>query len=67
MNDAVRLEPMMQVPTAAESERAIQQARSLFHRILSVWACDLLALRKAGLDTPGWTATPPDAWWREAA
>ena len=67
MNDAVRHEPMMQVPTPAESERAIQQARSLFHRTLSIWACDLLALRKAGLDTPGWTASPPDAWWSEAA
>lgn len=34
-------------PAAAELE-----ARRMFHRTLSAWAMDVLALRKRGLDTP---------------
>jgi hypothetical protein len=67
MNDAARHESLMRMPTPIESERAVQQARSLFQRTLSIWACDLLSLRKAGLDTPGWIATPVDSQWSEAA
>jgi hypothetical protein len=67
MNDAARDEPMMQVPTPAQAQRAVDQARSAFQRILAVWVCDLLSLRKAGLTTPVWMTAPPDSQWNEAA
>jgi hypothetical protein len=67
MNETERQEPMMQGPTPAEARRAVEQARSLFRRTLSVWVCDLLALRRAGLDTPGWATAPPGFQWSRAA
>ena len=67
MNDAARHEPMMQGPTPAEVQRAVDQARSLFQRTLSAWVCDLLTLRRAGLPSPGWTSTTPEFQWSEAA
>jgi hypothetical protein len=67
MNDAARHEPMMQVPTPAEAQRIVEQARSLYQRTLSLWVCDLLTLRKAGLATPGWSTTAPEFRWSEAA
>jgi len=67
MNDAARHEPMMQVPTPAEAQRTVEQARSLYQRILATWVCDLLTLRKAGLVTPGWSTTAPEFQWSEAA
>ncbi len=56
--------------SADEAELAVEAARQLFQRTLAAWACDLLALRKAGLDRPGWLAEPPEApdlAWPEAA
>ena len=32
---------------------AVVKSRRMFHRVLSTWAIDLVALRSAGLDTPG--------------
>ena len=67
MNDAARQEPMIRVLSPIEAQRAVEQARSLYQRTLSIWVCDLLALRKAGLDTPGWITTAPGSRWIEAA
>jgi hypothetical protein len=67
MNDAERQEPMLPVMTPAEAQRAVERARSLFRRTLSIWVCDLLCLRKAGLDSPGWMTAPVDSLWSEAA
>ncbi|MHC4767910.1 MAG: hypothetical protein ACYTGE_18830 [Planctomycetota bacterium] len=61
MNDAARQESAIRVLSPAEAQRAVEQARCLYQRILSIWVCDLLALRRAGLDTPGWIATAPDS------
>ena len=61
MNDATRQEPMIRMLSPAEAQRAVEQARSLYQRTLSIWVCDLLALRKAGLDTPGWITAAPDS------
>ncbi|MHC4065372.1 MAG: hypothetical protein ACYSUI_12880 [Planctomycetota bacterium] len=62
MNDAARHEPMMQVPTPAEAQRCVDQARRMFQRTLPAWVCDLLTLRRAGLATPVWTTTPGHQW-----
>ncbi|MHC4080839.1 MAG: hypothetical protein ACYS15_08010 [Planctomycetota bacterium] len=67
MNDAARQEPMNRVLSPAEAQRAVDQARSLYQRTLAIWVCDLLALRKAGFDTPGWITTEQDSRWSEAA
>ncbi|MHC4990285.1 MAG: hypothetical protein ACYTGC_04825 [Planctomycetota bacterium] len=67
MNDAVRQEPMIRVLSPADAQRAVDQARSLYQQTLANWVCDLLALRKAGFDTPGWIATEHDSRWNEAA
>jgi hypothetical protein len=61
MNDAARQESTIRVLSPAEAQRVVEQARSLYQRTLSIWVCDLLALRKAGLDTPVWIATAPDS------
>jgi hypothetical protein len=44
----------MMVPTAADAQRAVHQARALFARTLSIWACDVLMLRKHGLHCAMW-------------
>lgn len=43
----------MQTRTSmVEGERARQEARKMFQRVLANWASDLLALRSGGLDRP---------------
>ena len=49
------------------SERAVAEARRLFQRILSAWVCDLLELRRRGLDQPDWARIDDDSRRREAA
>jgi hypothetical protein len=67
MNERARSEPMMQVPTPAEAQRAVDQARRLYHRVLPAWVCDLLALRRAGMSSPNWSRAHTDMPGREAA
>ena len=49
------------------SERSVAEARRLFQRTLSAWVCDLLDLRRRGLDQPGWVRIEDDSQRREAA
>jgi len=51
----------------AFDERAVAEARRLFQRTLSAWVCDLLELRRAGLDQPGWVRIQDESQRREAA
>ncbi len=45
---------------------AVAEARRLFGRTLAAWACDLLLLRRAGLERPAWTDLE-EPGWSEAA
>lgn len=51
---------------ADQAGRAVEEARHLYQRTLAAWVGDLLTLRRAGLDQPGW-ASSGDAVLREAA
>lgn len=44
--------------TGGNSGEAERVAQAMFQRVLSGWACDVLALRKAGLDRPRFRAEP---------
>ena len=67
MANAARGQANSLTPTAADARRAVEHSRRLFNRTLSAWVCDLLALRRAGLDRPHWTAQRHDDQWNEAA
>ena len=66
MNEPAR-DNLLFVPGPDEAQHAVDEARRVFQRILPIWACDLLALRRAGLDRPAWTGASDDASWQEAA
>jgi hypothetical protein len=44
----------MIVPTAREAQAALNRVKVLFARTLSGWACDVLTLRKQGLNCAIW-------------
>ena len=67
MNESARSLPISQLPTPAEADRVVTEARQLFQRTLSAWVCDLLELRRAGLDRPGWVTDDDETRWHEAA
>jgi hypothetical protein len=45
------MNPLASWPKPDESRR---DAQALYGRFLAHWACDLLAIRRAGLDVPAW-------------
>ena len=51
------------VPTTAEADRALQDARRVWERTLPIWASDCLILQARGLRDPKWTPfATPDLW-----
>ncbi len=67
MNETGHPVPMMGTPTDAESQRAMEDSRRLFHRTLACWVCDVLALKRAGLDRPRWRPGIAESEWTLAA
>ncbi len=59
--------PMKGTPSPAEAQRVVEASQQLFGRTLAGWACDVLALRRAGLDRPGWRDGEPPNQWTKAA
>ncbi len=59
--------PMKGTPSPAEAQRVVEASQQLFGRTLAGWACDVLALRRAGLDRPGWHDGEPPNQWSKAA
>ena len=59
--------PMKGTPSPAEAQRVVEASQQLFGRTLAGWACDVLALRRAGLDRPGWHDGEPPNQWTKAA
>lgn len=41
--------------SASEADHRVRQARALYQRTLSQWACDVLRLQSQGHRTPTWT------------
>ncbi len=54
MPDPARSLTVAKKTDPVQARRAVDEARALFQRALSAWVCDLLILRRAGRDTPGW-------------
>ena len=54
MKEIAQTVPMKHKPTSQQAQRALEEARCLFARLLAGWASDVLALRAAGLDRPSW-------------
>lgn len=44
---------MSKSATSEAQHHALLESRRVFHRVLSSWAIDLMALRASGLDKPG--------------
>jgi hypothetical protein len=51
---------------AEQARLAVEEARRMYGRTLASWVGDLLTMRRAGLDQPGW-APHGDTDLREAA
>jgi hypothetical protein len=58
MNGPTPSVPMMLVPTPAQAERAVRQARELFQHTLANWAFDSLRLRRSGAHRLTWNSSP---------
>ena len=54
MHDRARSLTIARATDPIQAGRAVDEARRLFQRTLSAWVCDLLILRRAGRDRPGW-------------
>ena len=54
MHDPARSLTVAEMTDPVLAGRAVDEARALFQRALSAWVCDLLILRRNGLDKPGW-------------
>ncbi len=54
MHDPARSLTVATATDPVQARRAVDEARALFQRALSAWVCDLLILRRAGRDRPGW-------------
>ena len=54
----------LELPSAPETTRAIDQARRLYGKTLANWAADTLVLRRADLIRPTWTQQrrDDDSW-----
>ncbi len=59
--------PSLPFADPAGAEQAVEDARRLYQRTLAAWVGDLLTLRRAGLDEPGWTDRDRDTVRQEAA
>ncbi len=59
--------PMNGTPSPTEAQRMVEASQQLFGRTLAGWASDILALRRAGLDRPGWRDGEPPIQWTKAA
>ncbi len=66
MHDPARNLTVAMATDPVQARRAVDEARALFRRALSAWVCDLLILRRAGRDSPGWI-DEHDSRHREAA
>jgi hypothetical protein len=66
MHDPARSLTVATATDPVQAQLAVDQARALFQRALSAWVCDLLILRRAGRDSPGWP-TEHESQQREAA
>ena len=67
MNDLARAASVIGRPAPDEAARAVAASRRLFQRVLSAWVCDLLALRRAGMERPDWRPESAREPWSEAA
>jgi hypothetical protein len=54
MNETAFKQPMMEVPSAEQAQRAMDQAQRLFAHTLTHWAADALTLRQRGLHRAAW-------------
>ena len=54
-------------PAAEQARQAVEDARRLYQRTMAAWVGDLLTLRRAGLDEPGWTDRDRDTVRQDAA
>lgn len=63
--DTTTLEPTMCAASDTQAREALQQAREVFGRTLSCWACDLLRLQRRGRHLTTWRSSP--AQLRKAA
>ncbi len=43
---------MLNTTNSDTGHQALEESRRMFHRVLSSWAIDLVALRASGLDKP---------------
>ncbi len=67
MNETGPNLPMRGTPTPAEAQRMVDASRQMFSRTLAGWASDILVLRQAGLDRPGWPSGEQPNQWSKAA
>ena len=58
--DTRTLEPTMCAASDEQARDALQQAREVFGRTLSCWACDLLRLQRRGRHLTTWHPTRAD-------
>jgi len=66
MHDPARSLTVATATDPDQARQAVDEARALFQRALSAWVCDLLILRRAGRDCPGWS-DEHESQQREAA
>src|SRR5688572_3821770 len=59
--------PLMLACTEPQSDCALRNARQLFERTLCCWTCDLLSLRRMGLNQTSWSAAGSARVWTKAA
>ena len=67
MHDSARSLTFADTSNHARAEQAVADARRVFQRTLAAWVCDLLELRRRGLDQPGWVRIQDESLRREAA
>lgn len=57
----------LQPYTIAQSSDALRQARRLFAKTLCGWTCDVLALRRKGINRAHWRIADSHHAWPKAA
>jgi hypothetical protein len=60
MHDSGPSASRIALPSRAESDRAVAEARRLFACSLACWTSDTLHLRRTQLNVPTWTTGPGD-------
>lgn len=57
---------LMLACTDPQSDVALRNAKRMFERTLCSWTCDLLSLRRKGLNQTSWNAPSRRAWPKAA-